>query len=255
MLRYFQPRKPAFISLIALITLAVALGGWGFIQNSHPDDAQIEQWGVLAGVRDEEAIRALQKAAEGGSIVASRLLGQVLALRSEEASVKDGQRLLQRAAESGDARANLLLGKLLLSGGPGVSAAPLEARGWLEAAVKGGQLGAAHYLGLIYRQDLPDQPRSSEKALHWLEVAAKAGFADSQFLLGQMIMTGDGVAPDAERARTWFEAAAEQDHPEANLQLLMASTRNELGMKHSADSEKRQWMEAEHSLRHRPAAP
>jgi TPR repeat protein len=86
-------------------------------------------------------------------------------------------------------------------------------------------------------------------------MAAKAGIADSQFLLGQMLMTGDGIAPDPDRARIWFEAAAEQDHPEANLQLLMAYTRNELGLKRNAEAEARQLMEAQHSLRHRPPAP
>jgi TPR repeat protein len=254
MQRKFRPGKSTLISLLALTTLVVAGGFWQY-QTQLPDTVQIEQWGVLAGVQDKEATHSLQKAADKGSTVAARALGQVLVLRPDEASVKEGQGWLQLAAEGGDARASLLLGKLLLKGAPGVPAKALAAQPWFEAAVKGGQPGAAHYLGLIYRQDLPDQARSPEKALHWLEVAAKAGFADSQFLLGQMIMTGDGGAPDPERARTWFEAAAEQDHPEANLQLLMAYTRNELGLKRNAEAEARQWKEAQHSLRHRPAAP
>jgi len=70
-----------------------------------------------------------------------------------------------------------------------------------------------------------------------------------------MIMLGDGTPADPESARKWFEAAAEQDQPEANLQLLMAYSRNELGLQRDADSEARQWMEARHSLMHRPPAP
>ena len=254
MLQTLKRRKLPFIPFLALATLVVAVGTWQY-QARHPDDAQIEQWGVLAGVQDEAAISALRTAATDGSKLASRALGQVLVRRSDEASVKDGQRWLQRAAEAGDARASLLLGKLLLKGGPGVNADALSARPWLEAAVKGGQPGGAHYLGLIYRQDLPGQTRAPQKAVYWLEVAATAGFADSQFLLGQMLLSGDGVAPDIDRARTWFEAAATQDHPEANLELLMAYRRNDLGLKHSTEAQARQWMEAEHSLRHRPDAP
>jgi len=254
MFRKFRRGQLALITLLALSTLLVAGEFWLYLIR-HSNDAQIEQWGVLAGIRDEEATRSLQVAANTGSLMAARTLGQVLVFRSDEASIRDGQRWLQRAAEDGDARANLLLGKLLLQGAPGIPAQALSAGPWFEAAVNGGQIGAAHYLGLIYRQDLPGQPRAPEKALHWLEMAAKAGIADSQFLLGQMLMTGDGIAPDPERARTWFEAAAEQDHPEANLQLLMAYTRNELGLKRNAEAEARQWMEAQHSLRHRPAAP
>jgi len=254
MLRKFQLGKTTLMGLLALTAFVVVGGFWQY-QTRLPDAAHIEQWAVLARVQDEEATHSLLNAAKRGSILAARALGQVLVLRSDESSVQEGQRWLQRAAEGGDARANLVLGKLLLSGGPGVPVQALAAQPWLEAAIKGGQTGAAHYLGLIYRQDLPGQARSPEKALHWLEVAAKAGIADSQFLLGQMIMTGDGIVADPERARTWFEAAAEQDHPEANLELLMAYTRNELGLKRNAEAEARQWMEAQHSLRHRPPAP
>jgi TPR repeat protein len=254
MLQRLTLQKRTFIRFLALATLVVAAGTWRY-QARHPDDAQIEQWGVLAVVQDEEAVSALQRTAAEGSHLASRVLGQVLIRRSDEASVKNGQRLLQHAAEAGDARANLSLGKLLLKGGPGVAQDALSARPWLEAAVNAGLPAGAHYLGLIYRQDLPGQVRAPEKALYWLEVAATAGFADSQFLLGQMLMAGDGTAPDLDRARVWFEAAAQQDHPEANLELLMAYGRNELGLKHNTEAQARQWMEAEHSLRHRPEAP
>ena len=254
MLLKFQFGKFSLISLLALTTLLVA-GGQLLYQTRLPDDSKIEQWGVLASVQDEEAAQSLLKAAKSGSNLAARALGQTLIHRPDEVSVLEGRRWLQLAAESGDAKANLLLGKLLLKGAPGIPADALAAGPWLQASVKGGQTGGAHYLGLIYRQEFPSQPRSPEKALYWLEMAAKAGIADSQFLLGQMLMTGDGIAPDPDRARIWFEAAAEQDHPEANLQLLMAYTRNELGLKRNAEAEARQLMEAQHSLRHRPPAP
>lgn len=239
--------------------LALSLAGAGAaVWEYHfrlPDAAQIENWGILAGVQDAEAIQSLQMAASRGSVVAARTIGKLLVLKADEASVKEGQQWLLKASNDGDARAQLALGKLLLMGAPGITSQPLAALPWFESALKGGQAGAAHYLGLIYRQDLPNQARSPEKALHYFEVAAKAGIADSQFLLGQMIMLGDGTPADPESARKWFEAAAEQDQPEANLQLLMAYSRNELGLQRDADSEARQWMEARHSLMHRPPAP
>jgi TPR repeat protein len=254
MFRNFQSKKTVLLSLLALCTLVVA--GWAWhLHTRLPNVSQIEQWGVLAGVQDEEAIDSLRNAANSGSIAAARVLGQVLVSSADEALVQKGQVWLQRAAEGGDARASLVLGKLLLKGGPGVEVQSLAAIPWLEAAVNGGQTGAAHYLGVIYRQDLTGQPRSPEKALHWLEIAAKAGVPDSQFLLGQMLMTGDGIEPSPALARFWFEAAAEKDHPEANLQLLMAYTRNELGLKRDAEAESRQWKEAQHSLSHRPSPP
>jgi len=246
--------KTTWMLLLAFTSLVVVGGFWQY-QTRLPDTAQIEQWVTLARMQDEEATHALHHAANKGSTLAARALGQVLVLRTDEASVQEGQRWLQRAAEGGDAHANLVLGKLRLNGAPGVPAQALAAQPWFEAAIQGGEVGAAHYLGLIYRQDLAGHARSPEKALYWLEIAAHAGFADSQFLLGQMIMSGDGIVADPERARTWFEAAAEQGHPEAHLQLLMAYTRNELGLKGNAEAQARQWMEAQHALRHRPPAP
>lgn len=255
MLRHFPLQKYSILIPLALSTFAVA-GGWYWqYQKGQTDTAQIEQWGILASVQDTDATGSLQDAADKGSFAAARVLGQVLVNQADATSVQKGQGLLLRAAENGDVRASLLLGKLLWKGAPGVPAQPLAARPWLEGAVKGGQVAAAHYLGLIERQDLPGHARSPDKALQWLEMAAKAGFADSQFLLGQMLLLGDGTASNPERARFWFEAAAEQDQPEANLQLLMAYTRHEMGLKRNAEAEERHWMEAQHSLRHRPPPP
>jgi TPR repeat protein len=161
MQRKFRPGKYALISLAALTTVVVAGGIWES-QTRLPGTAQIEQWGVLAGVQDKEATQSLHRAADKGSTLAARALGQVLVLRPDDAAVQEGQRWLQRAAESGDARAQLLLGKLLFKGAPGVPAQALAAQAWFESAFKGGQPGAAHYLGLIHRQDLPGQARSPE---------------------------------------------------------------------------------------------
>jgi hypothetical protein len=91
MLIKFRFGKFSLISLLALTTLLVA-GGQLLYQTRLPDESQIEQWGVLAGVQDEEALQSLLKAAKSGSISAARALGQTLILRTDEASVLEGQR-------------------------------------------------------------------------------------------------------------------------------------------------------------------
>ena len=60
--------------------------------------------------------------------------------------------------------------------------------------------------------------------------AAEAGVASSQFELGQMYELGKGAAPNIKEAMKWYEMAANQGHPGAQLSLgVMCSTagRNE----------------------------
>lgn len=247
-------RRPALLAGLLLPVLAGVIGYYRIVV-AAPRESTIEQWGVLAAVQDGEALHTLRQRAGDGSVVAARVLGQVLAQRQDPATVREGRRWLTEAAQQGDGRAELALGKLLFQGAPGVDPDIGAAQPRLEAAVRHGQPGAAHYLGLLFRQDRPGRPRAPEQALHWLGIAAQAGVADSQFLLGQMLLTGDGTAPDPAAAQHWFELAAEQDQPEANLQLLMASLRHETAAQPDAEGEKRLWMEAQHSLRHRPPPP
>lgn len=45
-----------------------------------------------------------------------------------------------------------------------------------------------------------------------IRLAAEAGFADAQAAFGQMLLDGDGVARDPQKAIGWFGKAAEQGH-------------------------------------------
>ena len=56
-------------------------------------------------------------------------------------------------------------------------------------------------------------------AVHWLGVAASRGMPEAMFMLATMLLEGDGVTRDEAKARTWLEAAAELDYPEAWQQL------------------------------------
>jgi TPR repeat protein len=54
-----------------------------------------------------------------------------------------------------------------------------------------------------------------ENVAAFVREAAEAGSAEAQARLGQMLLDGDGVAPDAAEAFTWFERAARAGHLEA----------------------------------------
>ena len=213
-------------------------------------DAQIHAWRALASARDSAAEQSLQQQAERGNALAARLWGELLAQRDTASAVSQARHWLAQAAQQGDARAALSLGKLNFKGGAGLPPDPHSARPWLEMAAARGQEAAAHYLGLIERQG--GHPQAARP---WLERAARVGYADSQFLLAQMLLQGEGGEPDLSAARHWLEAAAEQDHPEATLQLLMARRQGQLGYEADPQAERHLWMEAQHALRHRPPSP
>ena len=62
-------------------------------------------------------------------------------------------------------------------------------------------------------------PGSTLSPIHWYLQSAEQGYASSQFQLGQMYLTGEGVLQDVEQARQWFRLAALQDYPTAQFQM------------------------------------
>lgn len=252
------PSSPLRIWIVAgLPILLAAWGVWGLRAQigSAPSETELSQWGAQAQTRDEHATSLLRNLARNGLTPAMPLLGKVLVQRGDARSVAEGRAWLQQAAEAGDATAALQLGKLWFKGAPGLLADADRALPWLERAADQGQDAAAHYIALILKNGSPQTPAHPEAAARWMRRAAEAGWADSQFLLGQMLLHGQGVKADPMEARAWFDRAAEQDHPEANLQLLLAQTHAELGMHRQAETEAERWREAQHALKHRPEAP
>lgn len=250
--------SPRRIWLVAGLPLLLAAWGvWGLHPqiDAHPSEAELMQWGAQAQARDEQATNVLRTLARNGLKPAGSLLGRVLVQRRDARLVAEGRDWLQRAAEAGDATAALQLGKLWFKGAAGLPADTDRALPWLHQAADQGQDAAAHYIALILKNGSAQTPAHAQAAARWMRRAAEAGWADSQFLLGQMLLHGQGVKADPDQARAWFERAAEQDHPEANLQLLLAQTHAELGLHRQADGEAERWREAQHALKHRPEAP
>lgn len=54
-----------------------------------------------------------------------------------------------------------------------------------------------------------------ETVAPWLQTAAEAGVTQAQLVLGQMLLDGRGLPPDAYAAIAWFRQAANGDHPMA----------------------------------------
>lgn len=242
----------------ALLPLLLAGLGWQALSQAAqalPAPAELTRRAAQAQAGDEAATVQLRTLAYNGVQAAQPLLGKALVQRADPGAVAEGRDWLERAAAQGDALAALQLGKLWFKGAAGLPADPARAWPWLEQAAGQGQGAAAHYLALILRNSAPQTPATQQAAAQWMRQAAEAGWADSQFLLGQMLLHGQGLRADPQEARQWFERAAEQDHPEANLQLLLSQTHGELGLQRQAGQEAERWREAAHALRHRPEAP
>lgn len=90
----------------------------------------------------------------------------------------------------------------------------------LTARAESGEAKAMFELGLLY--DLPekaDAPLDLERARQWYEKAAEAGHAWAQFALGNIHDKAEGTPRNHLAARKWYRAAAEQHVAEAQMHL------------------------------------
>ncbi len=130
---------------------------------------------------------------------------------------------------------------------------PVAAVRHLSRAADAGVGAAAWRLALLYRSGAEGVPRDEQEALRRLQQAARKDVAQAQFLLGQMLLSGEAVPGDPGEARRWLEQAADHELPEAHLALALAAKRGELGL--TAEDGQRHLMEAQHAAFHRPPAP
>lgn len=250
-------RLPRIHPLFVAATLAVAVATAGVAGAAvwrHQSDsrhAQIAQWQLLAtSAGDTAALDQLQQGARNGETAARAALGETLMARADAATRADGERWLLMAADSGHARAQFLLGKAALLGtlASGRTDLPLA---WqqIEPAARAGDIGAAYYLGVLYRGGYGRTPDPA-RAARWFKVAADGGVAQAMFLLANAYREGEGVAQDDARAVAWYEAAAEREHP-ASIQALATAYRNgELGLAQDDRNYRQHMAEAAHALKH-----
>jgi TPR repeat protein len=94
---------------------------------------------------------------------------------------------------------------------------------------EGGDALAQFNLALLYHYGLGVE-RDMELAIEWYEKAAQQSQPDAQVAIGDLFMAGLwGGAPDPEEAAAWYRLAAKQGHAEAKKKLdeVMSVTRPE----------------------------
>ena len=82
---------------------------------------------------------------------------------------------------------------------------------------------AAHELGVIfYTGEWRDEgvPEDAEQAVRWLREGAARGISGSMYLLGECLLSGQGVSPDPVEAFAWLLRAGELGHRGARARVL-----------------------------------
>lgn len=156
---------------------------------------------------------------------------------------------LQKAAKNDNAAAQWMIG-IMLFNGQGVSQDSIAAYSWLTLAseqhhpqatldqaklktvLSAQQLELANILTNAFKQKKVAAAaiqQQEEDAFYWLQKAAEKGDAHAQWMIGNMLSNGQGVAQDNVTAYSWLTLASEQLHSQASRK------RSELKSKLSAE--------------------
>lgn len=78
--------------------------------------------------------------------------------------------------------------------------------------------------------DILDKAEEDVEAVDWYRKAAEQANAAGEYGLGQMYLKGEGVGKDIEKARSLFLRAAQKNHVEAVILMMMAYRSSGLGL-------------------------
>lgn len=124
----------------------------------------------------------------------------------ETRNFSQAMQMLYPLAEAGEAEAQFRVA-IMCQNGLGVVRKAEEAQRWMEAAAHQGNALAQHGLGFMFMEGDCVQ-RSAEQAVFWFEKAAAQGLAGSMTTLAMLLARGaEGLQPDREAARRWYEQA------------------------------------------------
>lgn len=182
---------------------------------------------------DTPAATALERAAQSGDAAAQLQLGlSKLEMDDTEAGVA----LIRSSADQEQPAALYRLAKLYETG-QGVGQDAKTARTLTERAAKGGNRIAMHDLALYYAEGRGGVDINMGQAAKWFQEAAQRGVVDSQFNLGVLFESGQGVSREPDLAFYWYGVAAGQGDKTAAARV--AILREELPTNRVADTDKR----------------
>lgn len=151
-------------------------------------------------------LNTIEAAANAGNSVAQFQLGLSYL---ESNRTEEGVNLIRSSANQDQPAAQYRLAKLYETG-TGVSADPAMARQLTERAARNGNRIAMHELALYYAEGRGGVKADIKTAAQWFEKAAERGVVDSQFNLGVLFESGQGLPRNTSDAFVWYSIAAKQ---------------------------------------------
>ena len=130
----------------------------------------------------------------------------------------DSRYYLERAAEQGHIEAAMALARSPRSADDRLR--------WLTVAAEG-DLAEAHFQLYRYMMKSSVADYKSRSAVDWLQSGAESGFADAQYELGRILIHGNqqlGIEKNSDKARHWWEKAADNGHGRAMEELAWRYT-------------------------------
>ncbi len=89
----------------------------------------------------------------------------------------------------------------------------------IQKAISMDNAEAYYALAPIYEDGYGDIKRDLGKMVYNIRISADRGYAEAQYTLGEMSLSGDEVANNREQAILWLQKAANQGHKEAKREL------------------------------------
>ena len=207
---------------------------------------QIYQRGASQKQDLKKALHWYRQSAGQGNIDATYAAIALCLSAKVRCPAKDRAAWVKSAAEKGHGEAQVLLGQHLMQGGLGLKKNVVEAYLWLTKAAAT-LTGYAGMRGELAEKHMsPTEIEAAEKllaerlgagdraaaagafahragdyaaALDHFVAAAEAGHLQAQYMLGRMLLDGQGGTRDVAKAREWLRQAAEGDHAKAQLTL------------------------------------
>ena len=153
-----------------------------------------------------DAAKTLNSAAAAGDSVAQFQLGLSYL---EQGRTDEGVSLIRKSANQNQPAAQYRLAKLYEIG-EGVTQDSAMARQLTERAATNGNRIAMHDLALYYAEGRGGVDADLQAAAKWFEKAAERGVVDSQFNLGVLFESGQGLPKNVNDAFVWYSIAAAQ---------------------------------------------
>ncbi len=176
--------------------------------------------------KNQEALRALQHAADAGSSEGRHRLAIVFAdgLAGTPRNEAKAFELFELAANAGHQRAQINLGILYMRG-QGVARDLVQARAWLEKAAANEDPYALYALARAMEDGLGPAVPDPVRAADLYRRAAEKGHPLAALRYGLALAEGTGVRKDGAAAQKWLLQAHQDGVPEAALALADMTVR------------------------------